>query len=325
MRLAAPLDAPTLINPIVDSLNGGQLAGFRNAIINGNFDIAQRGTSFSTSGYGFDRWYCSSLSNTIIGRTAFSVGYGTTYAGTILPTNTTNTGALQQAIESTTVNTLRGKTITLSFYAVSAGGTLTLTCYKNATADTLLGGSWSSIGSVTSATLTASPAKTTLTVAVPSDASAAGLMFSIGWSNLPIVTAYIWNVQLEVGSVATPFEQRPIGTELALCQRYLPAYSAGFVGTGVVRTATIASIFIPFPVTARTAPTGLTTNTSNALAYASINAGNDWTNMAVTFSSGSVMGANTLWTNPFATMTVGQGAMGQLNTPGYILFTGCEL
>jgi hypothetical protein len=30
----------------------------------------------------------------------------------------------------------------------------------------------------------------------------------------------ISNVQLEQGPVATPFEQRPIGTELALCQRY---------------------------------------------------------------------------------------------------------
>jgi hypothetical protein len=29
-----------------------------------------------------------------------------------------------------------------------------------------------------------------------------------------------WNVQLEPGPVATPFEHRPIATEFALCQRY---------------------------------------------------------------------------------------------------------
>jgi hypothetical protein len=41
----------------VASINAGPLAGMRNAIINGNFDIWQRGTSFTGSGYGSaDRW-----------------------------------------------------------------------------------------------------------------------------------------------------------------------------------------------------------------------------------------------------------------------------
>jgi hypothetical protein len=41
---------------------------------------------------------------------------------------------------------------------------------------------------------------------------------------------YITGVQLEVGSIATPFERRPYGMELALCQRYYQTFYPGQVG-----------------------------------------------------------------------------------------------
>jgi hypothetical protein len=51
--------------------------------------------------------------------------------------------------------------------------------------------------------------------------SATGTVSVVGTNG---ATFFITGVQLEKGTVATPFERRPFGTELALCQRYFQIY-----------------------------------------------------------------------------------------------------
>jgi len=75
-------------------------------------------------------------------------------------------------------------------------------------------------------------------------------------------TWYITGVQLEVGSVATPFEHRSYGEELARCQRYYIRYFSSSVDSGdtVCQAATGAGttnvrLCWNFPVTLRAQPT----------------------------------------------------------------------
>jgi len=71
-------------------------------------------------------------------------------------------------------------------------------------------------------------------------------------------TWQITGVQLEVGSVATPFEHRSYGEELALCQRYCwRPITAGNqdLSIGWYYSSSHMSSILPFPTTMRASPT----------------------------------------------------------------------
>ena len=218
---------------------------FRNKIINGNFDIWQRGTSQTSSGYGSaDRW---SLSHVGSSKTASQQSF--TLGQTEVPGNpkyylrqviTSVAGASNYVVafyRIENVSTLAGKTATLSFWAKADGNKNIATEFYQFMGS---GGSPSadvnSIG-ITTYSLTTSWQKFTTTISIPSISGIgtdgndylqiifwfeSGSTYSSRNNSLgqQSGTFDIAQVQLEEGSAATPFEQRPIGVELGLCQRY---------------------------------------------------------------------------------------------------------
>ena len=275
--------------------NGGQLAGLRNRIINGNMGIFQRGTTAVTvSGiYGpADRWQSNGVGDTfsttqglfVSGDTLFDTG-GAQFFTICAVTSVAGAGnffRFLQPIED--VRLLAGQTVTVSFWAKAASGTPTIGVGMNQNFGT--GGSTSVTIAGQSQAITSTWAQYTKTFSVPSingktvgtnNTHSTVLSFyldagstyntesgSIGQASK---TVSIAQVQVEVGPVATPFEQRPIGMELALCQRYFQT-----VGVQVANGANAANVQFSanWPVQMRATPT-TTVSTGTAPTVSSTN------------------------------------------------------
>lgn len=84
-------------------------------------------------------------------------------------------------------------------------------------------------------------------------------------------TFFITGIQMEVGSVATPFEHRSFGEELALCQRYFQELCSGASGNAIVNvsyyTATAAYGHVKLSTEMRATPTLAVADVTHFILY----------------------------------------------------------
>lgn len=276
------------------NLGGGVLAGSRNKLINGDFNIWQRATSQTSNGYGSDdRWANEQQGSTKThSRQAFSLGQSAVPGNPAFFSRTVVVSAAgsasfvfkRQKIEG--VRTLAGRRATLTFYAKADAN-------KNMAVEIL---QRFGTGGAPSADVRADTRKVALTSAwqkfsyaldLPSIAGKtlgsngddflqlafwfdAGSSFNAATDTLgqQSGTFDIAHVSLVEGDATTeedPFAPRHPQQELALCQRYY----VRFVDVGMAFTGgagAVHTMALVFPVVMRTIPT-----TSNVLGGVALN------------------------------------------------------
>lgn len=252
------------------------IVGFKNYIINGGFDVWQRGTSFiATTAFAYmaDRFRIKTTSGTCSVNKNPN-GMPTEYTQSLSKTNyitisSNNNGEIEMSQPIEDVRTLAGKNVTVSFNAAIYQGSA-----KNINISIL-----QFFGTGGSASVS-TDIKTILVKA--NDGSAAVDRYNATF-NLPSITGKtitsdsqlvlivripngsysfdIGQVQLEEGSIATPFENRPYGLELSLCRRY---YRTNPRLYGLAINTTQMLLQVEFDTPMRTSPTAITTNSSAA-------------------------------------------------------------
>ena len=137
-------------------------------------------------------------------------------------------------------------------------------------------------------------------------------------------TFYITGVQLEEGSVATPFEHRQYGQELALCQRYYQKISLNanpeFWGTGYWNTTTGVQIYTPFITPMRAAPTALETSGVPSQYSVRYTGGRDSLSAGPTFGAATTFGIN-IGATSSAARTAGNGTIGTVEVATFLAWS----
>ena len=266
-------DSYTKINTSLTNLNNDIIniphGLYRNAIINGGFNIWQRGTSFTSTGYTADRWrYIRGAGSSAIisqselspeeipdAKSKYYLRWQHTTAGT-------SGSAIIQRIED--VHTFAGNVVTFSFYA-KADNPKNFNVYLTQNFGT--GGSSSVITPIQSFTVTTMWSRYAFKFTLPSIVGKTigpnsylevGIFEENNYSTFDVGLA---EFQLNTGDVALPFQPRHIAEELELCRRYCQVLGGGEAsqgfgagGYGVSVTSSAAFIFIPLRPRGRIVP-----------------------------------------------------------------------
>ena len=221
-------------------------AGRKNWIINGGFDVWQRGTTGAQANSGFvaDRWKGNNYTTGTFTFSQRTDATGQTFRtyGRLAQSSAGSNNSTQGIMQFIEGLHLVGKTVTVS-----------LKVRGNAA---LSGCKVRGIIAQQTFNLTTDWVKHSFTGTAIQDGSNTRLMFDWGLENTTWHVD-IAEVQVEVGSVATDFEHRSYGEILADCQRYY--YQVGgsamaYLCQGDFYTANQFNPSIIFPVTMRAAP-----------------------------------------------------------------------
>lgn len=272
--MTGDLTVPNLISEgdvQTTSLNGGHLGGFRNQIINGDYRVWQRGQGpFSTSVpsssiYSADRWYVST-NRIALEKYSNSADMPPGFTSSIKAISAGNFSCAQGVElypQGTNAQFVKGSTWTLSFWARGDDSGTDVQVIGQF-ADTINGSGSVEIFDVTGedSLRAENPWKRlSYTFTIDKDASATNIgFFAYIRASTTTKKFQITGVQLEPGPVATPFEHRPIGTELALCQRYyisvnLPSGVYHYICQGMMDNSNQASGIYQLPTPMRSDPT----------------------------------------------------------------------
>lgn len=282
------------------SINGGQLAGTRNRVINGGMAVDQRNagasqtfTAAAALAYSVDRWYGYCTGANVTGQRVQGATVGQFYYRFTGAASVTAIG-FGQRIEQLNSADLAGSTATLSVdLANSLLTTVTWTAYYATTADTfgtLASPTRTQIATGTF-TVTSTVTRYNTNISVPAAATTGiEIVFTVGAQTSGTWT--IGNVQLEAGSVATPFERRSYGHEFALSERYYQKLYVGITLPGATNTSNY-TFTVPFRVFPR--PVSTSNVSFSSISYANAS--------SLTCASVSSYGFQLLWiatTNGFA-------------------------